>query len=325
MKETFGKRPQLSFVVPVFNGAQTIGSVVDQIHDAVGDIDYEIVLVNDGSRDDSEHVCLDLVSKYPDTVRFLQLARNFGEHHAVLAGVTAARGECVGILDDDGQNPPHELVRMHEYLCDQRLDVVYGCYLQRKHSLGRRLGSWINDRTAIWLLGKPPQLYLSSFKVMNRFVASQLAEYRGAYPYIDGLICRITDRIGQMEVQHCARLHGQSNYNLRRLVRLWLDMAVGFSVLPLRMATVLGLLVLATSSLLLLLIAIDKLWLNPQMTAGIPTVLASIVMFAGLQMMVLGVIGEYLGRLYLIANGKPLYVVRYQSDAERQKAWQQAS
>jgi len=303
--------PELSLVIPVYNGSRTIGPLVEQTAKIFGSTSFEIVLVNDGSEDDSERVCVKLAEKFPQNVTFVHLSRNFGEHSAVLAGFTQARGRYVAVLDDDSQNPPEEVVRMLDELKRKNYDVVYGHYIEKKHSWFRNLGSRFNDRIATLMLHKPKDLYLSSFKVMNRFLVNEIIKYRGPYPYTDGLIYRVTRNIGQIPVEHRASESGQSRYTLRRLVRLWLNMFLNFSIQPLRISVYVGLLASCLSIVALVAILIDKLWITKNVTLGIPTVLGSIVFFAGVQLMILGLVGEYLGRLYLDHTGTPQYVVRY--------------
>ena len=303
--------PELSLVIPVYNGSRTIGPLVEQTAKIFGSTSFEIVLVNDGSADDSETVCAQLAERFPQTVTFVHLSRNFGEHSAVLAGFTQARGRYIAVLDDDGQNPPEEVIRMLDELKRKNYDVVYGHYIEKKHSWFRNLGSRFNDRIATLMLHKPKDLYLSSFKVMNRFLVNEIIKYRGPYPYTDGLIYRVTRNIGQIPVEHRASQSGPSRYTLRRLVRLWLNMFLNFSIQPLRISVYVGLFASCLSIVALVAILIDKLWITKNVTLGIPTVLGSIVFFAGIQLMILGLVGEYLGRLYLDHTGTPQYVVRY--------------
>jgi undecaprenyl-phosphate 4-deoxy-4-formamido-L-arabinose transferase len=304
-------RPELSFVIPVFNGSTTVGAVVEAIHERYSDLDFEIVLVNDGSLDESERTCRTLSEKHPETVGFVQLARNFGEHNAVMAGLHHARGAHVAVLDDDGQNPPEEVRRLYDHLVSRGYDVVYGRYRVKHHHRLRNLGSAFNDRLANVLLDKPPDLYLSSFKVMNRFLVDQVIRYEGAFPYIDGLILRTTRNIGQIDVEHRERAEGRSNYATGKLFALWLNMFLNFSTKPLRLAALLGLFTSALSLLLLVGIVIDKLYINPDVTIGLPTVLAVVTFFAGVQLVILGTVGEYLGRLFLDHSKNPQFVVRY--------------
>jgi len=302
---------EVSLVIPVYNGSVTIGPLVERIESIFSETPFEIVLVNDGSEDDSESVCTRLAVKFPQTVTFVNLSRNFGEHNAVLAGVSYSGGRYVAVLDDDGQNPPEEVLRMLEELKRTDYDVVYGHYIKKKHWWFRNAGSWFNDRVATYLLGKPKKLYLSSFKVMNRFLVNEIVKYRGPYPYMDGLIYRTTRKIGQIPVEHRANVRGRSRYTLRKLVRLWLNMFLNFSIKPLRLSVYVGLFASGLSTVALVAILIDKLWITPNLTVGIPTVLGGIVFFSGIQLMILGLVGEYLGRLYLDHTGTPQYVIRH--------------
>jgi len=301
----------LSFVIPVFNGGASIGGIVERIHRAYADLDFEVVLVNDGSRDDSEAVCAELQQRHPGSVVFVHLARNFGEHAAVLAGLNQARGAYTALLDDDGQNPPEEVRRLYEAIRAGGHDVVYGRYRIKHHSLWRNLGSRFNDRVANVMLRKPRELYLSSFKILSRFIVDEVTRYRGAFPYVDGLILRATDNISQIEVEHRDREGAPSNYTLRRLLKLWLNMFFNFSILPLRLSALTGLATAGISLLLLVAIVIDKLYISPDVPHGLPTVLVVIVFFAGVQLIILGTIGEYLGRLFLDHSESPQFVVRY--------------
>ncbi|MEQ1828892.1 MAG: glycosyltransferase family 2 protein [Pirellula sp.] len=302
--------PEFSFVIPVFNSQGNVESVVTRIRNVFLDRKVQVVLVDDGSVDESARVCEKLSVASDGEVVFIQLARNFGEHSAVLAGLSQTVARRIAVLDDDGQNPPEELPRMFEELDRTEMDVIYGRYLERKHNWFRRMGSAFNDQVANVMLGKPKGLYLSSFKVMNRFIVDEILKYAGPFPYIDGLICRATNRLGQIAVSHQAREVGKSNYTILRLLRLWSNMFLGFSILPLRLTSILGFAMAASSGIWLLAILIDKLWISPGVTAGVPTVLAVFVLFSGVQLVVLGMVGEYLGRIFLANNGQPQYIIR---------------
>lgn len=302
---------ELSFVIPVFNGSRSVADVVERIFELYRDLAIEVVLVNDGSRDESEAVCRSLHEKYPGGLTFVHLARNFGEHNAVLAGLHHASGRAVAILDDDGQNPPEEVRRMYNTLTEGGYDVVYGRYRVKRHGVLRNLGSRFNDRIANWMLKKPADLYLSSFKIMNRFLVDEVKRYSGAFPYVDGLILRTTRNIGQVEVEHRERDASNSNYTAGKLFLLWLNMFLNFSILPLRLSAAVGAVASVSSLFLLALIVIDKLYVNPGVAVGIPTVLVTVVFFAGVQLFILGAVGEYLGRLFLDQSGTPQFVVRY--------------
>lgn len=309
-------QPELSLVIPIYNGSATIRDVVERIQNVFASDSFEIVLVNDGSEDGSDVICTQLSEAAPGLITSVQLSRNFGEHNAVLAGLNYARGQYVAVLDDDGQNPPEEIVRMLTELKRGNYDVVYGHYIEKKHSLFRNLGSRFNSRVATLMLGKPKELYLSSFKVMNRFVVNEIIKYRGPYPYADGLIYRATRKIAQIPVEHRVNVSGPSRYTFRKLVRLWLNMFLNFSITPLRLSVYAGLITACLSILALVLVFIDKIWITPDVTVGIPTVLGTIVFLSGIQLMILGLVGEYLGRLYLDQTGTPQFIVRSASRAK---------
>lgn len=270
---------------------------------------HEVVLVNDGSRDATGQVCREFMRTARIPVTYVEHARNFGEHNAVLTGYRHARGAYCVNIDDDGQNPPAEALRLWRHAVAERLDVVYGHYAQKEHSLFRNLGSWFTNRLTDWVLDKPPGFYLSSFRCVSAFVAHEVASHQGPFPYIDGLILQVTQAIGAIEVNHAARTEGESGYNLRRLVRLWISTFVNFSIMPLRLATLLGLLMaavgLAGLALVLYLRLTDQ---GPDYGWG--TLMGALLVFSGAQLVMLGLIGEYLGRMFLTVNHRPQSVVR---------------
>lgn len=304
-------RPELalSFVIPLYHSAGTIRALVKQIEALEVPGGHEIVLVNDGSRDGTADVCRQLVVESRIPILFLDHARNFGEHNAVLTGWRQARGAYVVNLDDDGQNPPAEAVRLWRHAEATGLDVVYGHYAAKQHAAWRNAGSWLTNRMTDWALEKPKGFYLSSFRCVSAFVARQVASNQGPFPYIDGLILQVTQRIGSLEVQHAPRLEGSSGYTMRKLLRLWLSTFVNFSIMPLRVATVLGLLFAAAGFVAILLVF--YWWKTDQGPAfGWGSLMAALLTFSGMQLVLLGVIGEYLGRMFLAVNQRPQSVVR---------------
>lgn len=299
----------LSFVIPLYHSAETIGGVVRDIESLVIEGGHEIILVNDGSGDATGSVCRALVQQARVPMMLVEHARNYGEHNAVLTGWRHARGAHIVNLDDDGQNPPAEAARLWRHAVETGLDVVFGHYAEKQHSRWRNLGSWFTNRMTDWALDKPPGFYLSSFRCVTAFVAAQVTVYAGPYPYIDGLLLQVTQRIGSIEVRHVARTAGQSTYTLRRLVRLWLSAWVNFSVLPLRVATVLGLVLGAAGLVALALVA--WLWLRDVGPSyGFGWLMAALLVFSGTQLVLLGLIGEYVGRMFLAINQRPQAIVR---------------
>lgn len=306
---------QLSVLIPVFNSEGSIGRLVDDVARTLRpEFDQlEVILVNDGSRDRSHDVAVAAAKKHPKIVKYIRLARNFGEHNAVMCGLHYVTGDCVAIIDDDFQNPPEQILRLVNRLRDG-YDVVYGNYARKQHSRFRNLGSAFNDWVATLLLRKPKGLYLSSFKVMNRFLVRTLLEYTGPFPYIDGLILRATNAIGQEHCEHAPRTQGRSNYTLGKLASLWLNMFTGFSIVPLRVASLLGLAMSAVGFLLAIFFVLswwfDGIFLQQDIPPGWASLIVCVTIFAGLQLCVLGMIGEYLGRLFQTTNRAPQFVVR---------------
>jgi undecaprenyl-phosphate 4-deoxy-4-formamido-L-arabinose transferase len=299
----------LSIVVPVYRGAATIGVLVEALTKLHPDGGMEVVLVNDGSPDNSGEICRALVRAAPMPIVYVEHARNYGEHNAVMTGLRHASGAYVITMDDDLQNPAEEVLKLYDHARLGGWDVVYTRYATKAHARWRNLGSRFANKVADWLLDKPRGLYLSSFRCMSALVVHSVTCYRGPYPYVDGLIMQVTQRIDSIEVRHLPRAEGRSNYNLRRLIRLWLNLATSFSLAPLRLAIFAGVAMAALGMVGAAATIFEALF-----TQGTPSGWAStmtvILLVSGVQSMVLGVMGEYVGRTFLSANGKPQGTVR---------------
>jgi glycosyltransferase involved in cell wall biosynthesis len=299
----------LSFVIPLYHSAETIAGVVHDIEGLAIEGGHEIILVNDGSTDRTGEVARGLVRAAKVPITLVEHARNYGEHNAVLTGWRHARGAHIVNLDDDGQNPPAEAVRLWRHAQETGLDVVFGHYAEKQHSPWRNFGSWFTNRMTDWALDKPPGFYLSSFRCVTAFVAQQVAAHSGPYPYVDGLLLQVTQRIGSIEVRHDPRHAGTSTYTFRRLVRLWLSAWVNFSVLPLRVATVTGVALAGVGVVVLGWVA-WLWWCDRGPSYGWGWVMAAMIIFSGTQLVLLGLIGEYIGRMFLTINQRPQSIVR---------------
>lgn len=298
----------LSVVVPVYRGADTVGTLVDALAELHIPGGIEIVLVNDGSPDNSAEVCRALTARRDIAVSFVNLARNFGEHNAVMAGFHHTRGAYIITMDDDLQNPPSEVKRLYEYTRDHGFDVVYTRYKDKRHAAWRNLGSRFANRVADALLDKPTGLYLSSFRCLSAFVVENVIAYEGPFPYIDGLIMQVTEKIGSLQVEHLPRALGRSNYTLRRLVRLWANLFFNFSIMPLRLSVLLGFIMSGLGVVGALFVIIEAFMSRPP--AGWSSLMVAVLLLSGIQLVLIGVVGEYLGRMFLTANRKPQYLVR---------------
>ncbi|MBT4764849.1 glycosyltransferase family 2 protein [bacterium] len=298
---------KISVCIPVYNSEKTILKLVEDVKDKLHNYELEVILVNDGSKDSSEEICIGLSDKY-DFVKFISLRKNFSYHNAVLCGLTYMTGDYVAIIDDDFQNPPSEILLLIEE-AQQGYDVVYSRYEEKRHHWFRNLGSQFNGMVATWLLDKPKGLYLSSSKLITKEVVNEIIKYSGPFPYIDGLILRVTDNIGVKTVKHIERPEGTSNYTITKLMAQWMNMFVSFSIKPLRLATFFGLIISTVSFIFGMYFIVDKI-LHPDITLGWTSLITAILFFSGIQILFLGLLGEYLGKQYLDQNGTPAYIVK---------------
>jgi glycosyltransferase involved in cell wall biosynthesis len=301
-------RIALSIVIPVFNGARSVAELVGALENLPIPGGHEIVLVNDGSADNSREVLHALFEKARVPMTLVDLARNYGEHNAVIAGLRRAGGAHVITMDDDLQNPPEEVQRLLTFTQRSGKEVVYTYYEDKQHPVWRNFASRFANRVADFVLDKPAGLYLSSFRCMSAFVAREITRYEGPFPYVDGLILQITQDIDRLLVSHLPRHVGSSNYTLRRLLRLWLNMFVNFSVMPLRISTFTGLVLSVFGAVGGAIVVGEALFRSPP--PGWASLMAAVLLLSGVQLLILGIVGEYLGRLYLTVNRRPQSVVK---------------
>lgn len=301
--------PLVSFVVPLYYTGAGVPKLFDAFRDVHVEGGFELVLVNDGSRDDTLARVKEELPAFPAPVTLVDLASNYGEHAAVMEGFRHVRGRFVINLDDDLQNPVSEALRILAELQSSDAEVIYTYFDEKKHHWFRNFGSWLTNAAATFMLGKPRDLYLSSFRGMRRELVERLVECRVPFPYIDGLILNATNRIGRLQVHHESRGEGQSGYTLRKLVRLWMNMFFNFSVMPLRVASLLGVALCGLGAVFLVVVLLeDLIWgVSP---SGWRSLMGSISLFSGAQLLILGVMGEYIGRAYLTLAGKPQSHVR---------------
>lgn len=300
---------ELSVVVPVYRSAEGLPLLLERLRQDLSKsfASWEAVLVNDGSPDDSWQVLEGLVGRYPFLVA-VDLRRNRGQDNALMAGLRLSRGEVVVIMDDDLQHDPRDVPRLVARV-REGWDVCFADFGSKQQAWWKNLGSAFNGWVARAVIDKPRDVYLSPFKAVSRGVVDEVIRYDGPYPYVDGLILSVTSRFARIDATHHARSVGSSNYDLVRSVAVWLKLATGFSVRPLRLASFAG---LGTSLLAFLfgLFLIVRWFLVHGEVEGWTSILVVVSFLGGLQLFGIGIVGEYVGRAYLNINRKPQYTVR---------------
>ena len=300
----------LSLVIPVHNAEKTIVPLCQSLISLYApEYRLEIILINDGSRDNSHLLCLELHRTHPEIVTYLRLSRNFGEHSAVMAGLNHAHGDYCVIMDDDFQNPPEEVATLLAEM-DKGYDVVYSSYPVKNDHMWRNVGSRFNNRMANYVLNKPKKLYLSSFKAMNRFLVQEVIKYIGPDPYLDAIILRSTANIGTVSIRHEQRRFGRSGYTLKKLISLWGNMVVSYSLIPLRIIGVVGFILTIVGITMGGMTLFDALLPHRTSPDEYEKLTSVIAFFRGFQLLAISIVGEYVGRIYLTLNNEPQFIIR---------------
>ena len=301
---------KVSFVIPCYRSAQTLPGVVNEIEETMKTLskyEWELVLVNDCSPDDTFET-IKTIASVRNNVVGISLAKNFGQHAALMAGFREATGDIVVALDDDGQTPANEVGKLLDGI-ESGADVVYASYRNKKHSAFRNFGSSVNEKMLRIMLGKPKDLFISSYFAAKRFIIDDMLRYENSYPYVIGLVLRATKNIINVDVTHREREVGTSGYTLKKLLGLWFNGFTAFSIKPLRIATFLGV-ITAIAGFAYGIYTIIKKFIVPDVPLGFSAMMSALVFIGGMIMLMLGMIGEYVGRMYISMNNSPQYVVR---------------
>lgn len=301
---------KLSFVIPCYRSEKTIESVVNEIGVVVNNLDindYEIILANDCSPDNVWSVILKLAKNNPK-VKGISLAKNFGQHSALLAGYSQASGDIVVSLDDDGQTPIDELGLLLNKV-DEGYDVVYAYYEEIKQNAFRRFGTFMAQKMGESMIGQPKNLKGSSFYVAKKFVIDEMIKYTNPYPYLAGLVFRVTKNVTSVQTHHRKRMEGKSGYSFKRLFALWFNGFTAFSVKPLELGAYVGIIFAVLGFLYAFITMIRKI-LHPEIIAGWSSVVSILLILGGMILIMLGLIGEYVGRIYISINEAPQYVIK---------------
>lgn len=306
----------VSFVIPCYRSEHTLSHVITEIENTMKNLQqykYDIILVNDCSPDNTIQTIRSLCEE-KEYVKGIDFSKNFGQHAALMAGLRQAKGDYVVCLDDDGQTPADEVEKLLLKL-ESGYDAVYAKYEHKQHSLFRNIGSKINELMTRLMLEKKPDLYISSYFAVKKFVVKDMIRYENSYPYVIGLVLRATKNITNVVVQHRDREEGNSGYTFKKLMGLWFNGFTAFSVKPLRIATAIGTVCACTGFLYGIYTVVKRLF-NPDVPMGFSSTMAALVFFGGMIMIMLGLIGEYIGRIYISLNNSPQYVIREKLNVE---------
>lgn len=309
----------ISFVIPCYNSQNTIRNIVEKIDKTVRTMDgfdHEVILVNDCSKDDTFNVIREICKQYKN-VKGISFAKNFGQHSALMAGLRICKGEIVVCLDDDGQTPPEEAPKLIEKL-QEGYDIVFARYQQKKHNFFRNITSKITNWMIKKFLEKPDNIYLSSFFAAKSFIVKEVIRYNNPYPYMAGLLLRTSNNIENVDVNHQPRDTGRSGYSIKKLFKLWLNGVTSFSVKPLRIAMFIGVLLAFFGFIAVIILFLNKL-IHPDVALGWSSIMATLSFIGGIILMVLGMIGEYIGRIFISLNKSPQYVIAQTSNIEEQR------
>lgn len=305
---------EISVVIPVYKSEECIPELTRQIADALKDFDWELILVNDCSPDNSWSAIKNVSEKNKNIIG-INLRKNSGQDLAILAGLNHANGQWIVIMDDDLQHSPYDIPKLYSK-AQNGFDVVYADFKQKKQKLWKNIGSWLNGKVSEIALGKPKGIYLSPFKIINGKVVRDMCKLNNLFPYIDGLIFQITRNITQINIEHHKREYGKSNFTLFKSIQVFFRMMFGFSTFPLSFATYVGFF----SSVLGFILAVYylvKFFLGLESLTGWTSQIVTILILGGLILLALGIIGKYIGQMYLTVNNSPKFIIKETAGYEK--------
>jgi len=304
--------PALSIVIPVFNEEENLPELLERLQKALAEVGkpYEVILVNDGSRDRSLAILMEASSKDPH-LTIIDFNRNYGQHAAVFAGFEAARGEIIVTLDADLQNPPEEIVKLVRKM-EEGYDVVGSVRQKRKDPLFRRIASRLINRVTSWVTGVQLHDYGCMLRAYRSEVVKTLCSSKEISTFIPVLADLFAGRITEVPVQHAERARGESKYSFIKLIRLQFDLITSFSLLPLRGTMVAGFITAVLSFAAAVVLVAGRFILGPEWAvSGVFTVFSALFFFMGVMLFSIGLLGEYVGRIYMEVRKRPRFVIRH--------------
>lgn len=301
---------KLSFVIPCYNSENTVKTVVEEIIETVNKLqgyDYEIILVNDYSKDKTLQVIRDICLQNKKVIG-INLSMNFGQHSAMQAGYSFVSGDYVIHSDDDGQTPINELPKLLQKF-EEGFDMVCAKYQVKHNSIIQNIGTKLNNMMAYYLIDKPKNVHFSNFWICKSFIVKESIKSKNPYPYLAGIFLGITKNIAMVPAIHRERISGKTNYSFKKMISLWLNGFTAFSIKPLRIASLIGFTTAMFGFIYIIILIINKIY-YPEIPIGYSSIMSALLFIGGMIMMMLGLIGEYIGRVYINLNNKPQFVIK---------------
>ena len=302
---------KLSFIIPCYGSEKTVGIVIEEIDEIVSKnrkYDYEIIAVNDHSPDNVWNV-LKEIAKTNNKVKLINLAKNMNRPGALMAGMSKVTGDYIILMDDDGQCPMENLWDLIKPL-EEGHDVSIAKYPTYKQSIFKSFGTIVNRKMTEVIMGKPKDLSFTNFSALKRYIVDEIIKYKNPYPYMTGLLLRTTSDIVNVKMEERERITGSTNFTFKKMLSLWINGFTAFSIKPLRISTVIGFITAAIGFVYGIYIVIHKLFIHTNIAEGYSSTMAVMLFIGGIIMMMLGMIGEYIGRIYISINNSPQYVIK---------------
>lgn len=310
---------KISFIIPCYGSEKTVGIVIEEIEKKLKEkeekYDYEIIAVNDQSPDNVWNV-LKEIAKNNKKIKLINLAKNMNRPGALMAGMSKVTGDYIVLMDDDGQCPMDNLWDLIKPL-EEGHDVSIAKYPQYKQSIFKSFGTIVNRKMTEIVIGKPKDLSFTNFSAIKRYIVEEIKQYKNPYPYMTGLLLRTTSDIVNVKMEERERISGSTNFTLRKMLNLWINGFTAFSVKPLRISTVIGIITALVGFIYGIYIILHKLFVHSAVLQGYSSTMAIILFIGGIIMMMLGIIGEYIGRIYISINNSPQYVIKEMINMEK--------
>ena len=310
---------KISFIIPCYGSEKTVGIVIEEIEKKLKEkeekYDYEIIAVNDQSPDNVWNILKEIANNN-NKIKLINLAKNMNRPGALMAGMSKVTGDYIVLMDDDGQCPMDNLWDLIKPL-EEGHDVSIAKYPQYKQSIFKSFGTIVNRKMTEIVIGKPKDLSFTNFSAMKRYIVEEIKQYKNPYPYMTGLLLRTTSDIVNVKMEERERISGSTNFTLRKMLNLWINGFTAFSVKPLRISTVIGIITALVGFIYGIYIILHKLFVHSAVLQGYSSTMAIILFIGGIIMMMLGIIGEYIGRIYISINNSPQYVIKEMINMEK--------